>query len=72
MHHTTVMLSNAHMQIFEFLDVDGLGSIDLVATISASPDWLDDLDDEVRETAPVLEAVTDKAGQWLGSPWLLT
>jgi hypothetical protein len=54
MHHayttlTLCMLSNAHVQIFEFLDVDGLGSIDLVATISASPDWLDDLDDEVRD-----------------------
>lgn len=37
-----------HVQIFEFLDVDGLGSIDLVATISSAPEWLDDLDDEVR------------------------
>lgn len=36
------------MQIFEFLDVDGLGSIDLVAIINAAPEWLDDLDDEVR------------------------
>lgn len=35
-------------QIFDFLDVDGLGSIDLVATMGAAPDWLDDLDDEVR------------------------
>ena len=38
----------APCQIFDFLDVDGLGSIDLVATMGAAPAWLDDLDDEVR------------------------
>lgn len=37
------------LQIFDFLDVDGLGSIDLVAIMGAAPDWLDDLDDEVGE-----------------------
>lgn len=36
------------VQIFDFLDVDGLGSIDLVAVIGSGPEWLDDLDDEVR------------------------
>ena len=36
------------LQIFEFLDVNGLGSIDLVAIMGSAPDWLDDLDDEVR------------------------
>lgn len=35
-------------QIFDFLDVDGLGAIDLVAIIGSGPEWLDDLDDEVR------------------------
>lgn len=38
------------MQIFDFLDVDGLGSIDLVAIMGAGHEWLDDLDDEVRST----------------------
>lgn len=36
------------VQIFDFLDVDGLGSIDLVAIIGSGPEWLEDLDDEVR------------------------
>lgn len=34
-------------QIFDFLDVDGLGSIDLVAIMGEAHEWLDDLDDEV-------------------------
>lgn len=35
-------------QIFDFLDVNGLGSIDLVAIMGEAHEWLDDLDDEVR------------------------
>lgn len=35
------------LQIFEFLDQDGLGRLNLVALMSVMPEWLDDLDDEV-------------------------
>lgn len=35
-------------QIFDFLDAEGTGSINLVAIMDAAPEWLDDLDDQVR------------------------
>lgn len=36
------------LQIFDFLDQEGLGSFNLVALMNSVPEWLDDLDDEVR------------------------
>jgi hypothetical protein len=36
------------LQIFDFLDQDCLGSFNLVALLASTPEWLDDLDDEVR------------------------
>ncbi len=35
------------LQIFDFLDQEGLGRINLVALTTVMPEWLDDLDDEV-------------------------
>jgi hypothetical protein len=39
-------------QIFEFLDADGLGALNLVAVMGEGPEWLDDLDDEVGWVNP--------------------
>jgi hypothetical protein len=36
------------LQIFDFLDQDCLGSFNLVALMASTPEWLDDLDDEVN------------------------
>jgi hypothetical protein len=35
------------LQIFEFLDQDGLGSFNLVSLIMQQPEWLNELNDEV-------------------------
>ncbi len=36
-----------YKQIFEFLDQNHEGSVDLAALMESAPQWLDDLDDEV-------------------------
>ncbi|KAF8057295.1 hypothetical protein HT031_006103 [Scenedesmus sp. PABB004] len=47
-------------QIFDFLDQEGLGCVDLVDVIGSGPAWLDDLDEQARHAA--------RAGQPEGAP----
>ncbi|WIA42412.1 hypothetical protein OEZ86_008411 [Tetradesmus obliquus] len=47
-HMVKALQNKRFRQIFDFLDQDCLGSFNLVALMASTPEWLDDLDDEVR------------------------
>jgi hypothetical protein len=49
------------LQIFDFLDQDCLGSFNLVALLASTPEWLEDLDDEVGRLGVQLLCCTGEA-----------